>query len=141
MQQDQSSLDAALSLARVALDRKAVAPTLLDLREVADFADFFLIIEGTSAPHVQALADHLRHHAKHELSADCGPLEGLRAAHWVLLDIGDVVIHIFERETRRYYDLEAMWSDATQVEIPGAEQATRPEPTGPIGYSPLPFDV
>ena len=132
-----SSQERALALAKMALEKKALAPKLLDLRELADFTDYFLIFEGTSRTHVQAMAEGLRVYSKRELGETSVRVEGMRSARWVLLDLGDVVIHIFDGETRAFYDIEAMWADAPRIEVPGAEDAL---PAYQTGWSASPFE-
>lgn len=97
-----------------AVDRKAVELRVLDLAEVSDFTDYFLVLSGTSDRQVQALADAVDEALRAE---KVRPLhvEGYRGATWVLMDYGDFVVHIFQDETRRFYGLERLWSDAPEV--------------------------
>jgi ribosome-associated protein len=101
------------------VDHRAVSPVLLDMRSVTLITDFFLICHGTSNVHIRGLAD-----AVLEAFGDRGirafGVEGYQEAGWVLLDYGDVVIHILSQEDRDYYDLERLWSDAASVAIPSA---------------------
>jgi len=87
----------------------------LDLRELSPVADFFVIAHGNSDTHVQTIAQAVR-----DMAAEKGMpfrgMEGLDAARWVLIDLGDVVCHIFHRDEREYYNLENLWSDAKAVE-------------------------
>jgi ribosome-associated protein len=106
------------SLARAALlDRRALEPVMLDMREVTLITDYFLICHGTSNVHIRALADGVAEALK---QADVLPLgvEGAAAAQWVLLDYGDLIVHIFAEDERRFYDLERLWDDAPRVEEP-----------------------
>lgn len=95
-------------------DRKAVDLQVLHLSEVSDFTDYFVICSGTSERQVQAIADaveeSLRKDGKRPLH-----VEGYNRGHWVLLDYGDFVVHIFQDETRRFYALERLWGDAPDV--------------------------
>jgi ribosome-associated protein len=88
---------------------------VLDLRPLVSFTDYFVLVTGTSDRHVQALADkvHLRLKKDHQRL----PLafEGFDTGQWVLLDYGDLVIHIFQPETRGYYALEEFWGDAPRL--------------------------
>ena len=109
-------------LATAALDKKAVNPILLEVKDLVSYADYLLVVTATSAPHVKAVADEAMRVAKVEgvlLLAN----EGFDSARWVLLDFGDVVFHIFQAVERGYYDLETLWLEAPRVEIPGAEDA------------------
>src|ERR1041384_4464037 len=106
---------AALRLVAAALaDRKAIEPTVLDLRGLTAAADYFVIVSGTSDAHVRGMAEHLMaalaprgvvpHH-----------VEGLTQGRWVLLDYVDFVVHVFHPEQRDFYQLERLWGDAAVV--------------------------
>jgi len=87
---------------------------LLDMRDVTLVTDYFVLVTGRNLIHIDTLADAL----DERLSAAGQPLrhrEGRRRAHWTLLDFGDVVVHLFTAEERRYYDLERLWGDAKVV--------------------------
>ncbi|MFY9824749.1 MAG: ribosome silencing factor [Thermoanaerobaculia bacterium] len=95
-------------------DRKAVDLKVLHLQQVSDFTDYFLICSGTNERQVQAIADAV----EERLRADkVRPLhiEGYNRAQWVLLDYGDLVVHVFLEEPRRFYALERLWGDAPDV--------------------------
>ena len=77
--------------------------------------DVFLIATGTSRRHVLTLAEEARLHIKRTMDRLPYRSEGLEDAQWVLLDYGDVVVHVFDDETRRYYDLERLWGDAPRL--------------------------
>ncbi len=98
----------------VADDRKAMDLTVLELAEVSDFTDFFMVCSARSARQVQAIADGI---VKTLRDTGVRPLhvEGHNTAHWVLLDYGDFVVHVFDVETREYYGLERLWADAPDV--------------------------
>ena len=93
---------------------------VLDLRDLVSFADYFLICSGTSKKQVQAIADSITDNMK---LAGQRPLhvEGYTRADWILLDYGGVVIHVFGREARDFYDLERLWRDAKPVTVRKAE--------------------
>jgi ribosome-associated protein len=95
-------------------DRKAAGLKVLHLQKVSDFTDYFLICSGTSERQVQAIADAVQERLR---DSRVRPLhvEGYNRAQWVLLDYGDVVVHVFQEEPRRYYALERLWSDAPDV--------------------------
>ena len=117
------TLTVAQALAAVALDKKALNPVLLEVGSLASYADYLLIVTATSSPHVSALADACRNKAK-ELGVQQLSSEGLSSGKWVLMDFGDVVLHIFQPNERIYYDLETLWPEAPRIEIPGADEAT-----------------
>jgi ribosome-associated protein len=102
---------------RAASDKKAIESVVLDLRRVASFTDFFVITSGTNVRQVQAVADAvvdgLREQGERALR-----VEGYNAAEWVLIDYGDFIVHVFEDNARRFYDLERLWRDAARVELP-----------------------
>jgi len=105
--------------ARAALDKKAVDLTVLDVQGVSSVTDYFLVCSGRSAPHVKTIADAIRE----ELKADgVRPLhtEGQPESGWVLLDYGDVLMHVFLEDTRAYYALERLWGDAPSIPVDGA---------------------
>ncbi len=90
--------------------RKGEDIVVLDLTGVADFTDYFLICTGSSNPHVKALADALTEGMK-EAGARPWHTEGYESREWVLFDFIDVVVHIFQAESRAYYRLERLWGD------------------------------
>jgi ribosome-associated protein len=110
------------SLARTALvDARALEPVLLDMRDVTTITDYFLICHGTSNVHIRGLADALRDGLDEQGLRPYG-LEGYDDARWILLDYGDLIVHIFAEEERDFYDLERLWSDAARVPAPAAEK-------------------
>ena len=106
-----------LGALRAASDRKAVNSIVLDLREVTEFTDFFIITNGTNVRQVQAIADGISEDLK---LIDARPLrvEGYNTAEWILMDYGDFVVHIFEEKAREFYDLERLWRDAKKIQLP-----------------------
>ncbi len=99
---------------RAAEDKKASDLRVLDLREVCDFADTFMIASGTNERQVQAIAESVKDELR-ALGARPITVEGFRTGTWVLLDYGDLVVHIFQPETRTFYGLERLWGDAEDV--------------------------
>jgi ribosome-associated protein len=113
---EKEGLGLAAVCARIALDTKAEDLVVLDVRGLASFTDYFVIMNGRSTRHVQGLAEAI----ESELSAkriSSRHSEGLREGLWVLLDFGDVVVHVFYHETRRFYDLEGLWHDAPRIDV------------------------
>lgn len=102
--------------AEAAIDKKALHIILLDVRKISSFTDYFLICSGTSNRQVQAIADAIDESLGKQGVNALG-IEGYQEARWVLMDYDDLVIHIFQEETRRYYDLERLWGSAAQVPI------------------------
>jgi ribosome-associated protein len=94
-------------------DKKAHNISVLDLQQVSLVADYFVIATGNSSTQVKAICDHV----EEELGTAPLRKEGYKDANWVLLDYNYVVIHIFQEDTRCFYDLERLWGDARQVKI------------------------
>ncbi len=105
--------------ARAALDKRATDLVVLDVRGVSSVADYFLVCSGTSATHVETISDAIRTELKRE---GIRPLhaEGVAESGWVLLDYGDVLMHVFLEDTRAYYALERLWGDAPAVPVEGS---------------------
>jgi ribosome-associated protein len=95
-------------------DRQAGDIVLLDVREITILADYFIISSGTSERQIRALLNAVSRQLKSEVGPPLG-VEGEASGGWVLIDYGDVVVHIFAPETRRLYDLEGFWEDARTV--------------------------
>jgi ribosome-associated protein len=112
------SRELALIVATAALDKKALAIEILDVVGKVDYADFLVLMTGRSNRHVDALAQAIEEacskNKKQVLS-----VEGMPAAAWVLLDYGDVVVHIFQEQARGLYDIEGLWLDAHRLPVPG----------------------
>ena len=114
-------LDPELQLAiRCADDKKAVNMMGLDLREIASFTEFFFIASGTNQRQVQAIADEINEQLKKQLQRRPVRIEGYSSAEWILLDYGDFIVHLFDKDARDFYDLERLWRDARRVELPAA---------------------
>lgn len=111
-EQDNARLD---QYVEAVLDRKAFDVVVLDLRGLVAFADIFIICSGRSHRQVSAIAEFVEQDLKAKGIRPIG-VEGLREGHWVLMDYGDVVIHIFYEPIRIFYDLEGLWSDAKRIE-------------------------
>ena len=97
-------------------DRKGVDVTLLEIADVTTIADYFLICTGTSSTHVKSLCDAVEE-AMDKAGEPVLRREGHRSGTWVLLDFGCLVVHVFTEETRQFYDLERLWSDAKRVDL------------------------
>jgi len=97
-------------------DKKGVDIRLLETAKVTSLADHFLICTGTSNTHVKALCDAVEK-ALDEAGEPALRREGHRSGTWVLLDYGCLVVHVFTEETRQFYDLERLWSDAQKIDL------------------------
>ncbi|MGH9451132.1 MAG: ribosome silencing factor [Terriglobia bacterium] len=102
---------------RAAQERKAFDLTVLDLKDVSSFTDFFLICTGTSTRHAQSICDGVVEQLKKSGLAPVH-IEGYSQAEWVLVDYLNFVVHIFVERARLFYDLERLWKSARRVEIP-----------------------
>jgi ribosome-associated protein len=100
-----------------ASDKKAINSVVLDLREIASFTDYFLIMSGANERQVQAISDEIVETLKKAGTA-AARVEGYKTAEWILLDYGDFVVHIFDERARKFYDLERLWRESQRVELP-----------------------
>lgn len=96
-------------------EKKGIDIVTLNLQEVSLVADYFVICHGNSSNQVQTLASEVKDKVE-QLGMTIRRMEGFDTARWILIDIGDVVVHIFHREDRGYYNLERLWSDAKVIE-------------------------
>ena len=113
----------ARAIVLAALDLKAEQVVALDMRAVSSFADVFVIASGRSDRHVRSIAEAVARRL-HELGDPPLGMEGQQEGRWVLIDANDVIVHVFDPETREAFDLERLWSDAPVLalapEQPGA---------------------
>jgi ribosome-associated protein len=109
-----SSKEKAILCAREAIRFKALDLVVLDVSRFSSFADFFIICSGKSGRQVQGIADNLEINLKSQGLKPIGT-EGKREGHWVLMDYGDVIIHVFYEPVRYFYDLESLWSEAPRI--------------------------
>ncbi len=112
---DKSGLELARICAAAALDTKAEELVILDVRGLASFTEYFVIMNGRSTRHVQALAEAVEG-ALRSKRVKASTAEGIAEGLWVLLDFDDVIVHIFYHEQRRFYDLEGLWSQAKRID-------------------------
>jgi ribosome-associated protein len=113
------SRELALVVATAALEKKAMAVEILDVVGKVDYADFLVLMTGRSNRQVDALAQAVEEACAKKKKRALS-VEGLPAAAWVLIDFGDVVVHIFQEEARGLYDIEGLWLDAARLPVPGA---------------------
>jgi ribosome-associated protein len=118
----------ALACAEAALDKKAVDLVVLDVAALSSIADYLVICTGKSDRQVQAIAqaidEHLRAHGHRPIA-----IEGMNRGQWVLMDFTDVIVHIFYKPVREFYDLERLWEHAPRVQLP------EPLRSQALGYS------
>ena len=113
---DEDSRRTAIAAARAALDKKAEEVVVLDLRGVSGYTDFLVIGSGSSDRQIEAIAEGVEKELKAQGHREVGS-EGQRGGRWVLLDFGDVVVHVFHQDERMHYDLEGSWADAPRIEV------------------------
>lgn len=96
-------------------DKKGIDITVLDISEISVMADYFIIASGNSSSQVQALIDNVDDTlGRNGITAK--QVEGYRSANWVLMDYGDVIIHVFDKDNRLFYDLEKIWKDGKLID-------------------------
>ncbi len=109
------SKEIAIACAKIADQKKAQDIVILDVDKISSITDYFVICSAINERQLRAIADEIDKELK-KLSIKKYGMEGYREAKWVLIDYGDFIIHIFEKEIRYYYDLELLWGDAPKVE-------------------------
>ncbi len=119
MSEQVNTKDRSGKLARIAIaaleEKKATDIRVIDISEVSVLADYFIIANGSNRPQIQALSDEVSEKME-KAGAVLKQVEGYDNASWILLDFGDVIVHIFDKEDRLLYDLERIWRDGKQVE-------------------------
>lgn len=123
-------LDGAMAALALGLDKKALEPVLLDVRELCSFCNYQLILSGRSDRQVDAIADAIQLGLK--TNDDIRPLssEGARSGgQWSLLDYGDFIVHVFLHSAREHYDIEGLWNDAPRIalEVPADARVSEAE--------------
>lgn len=115
----------AIQVAIAALDKKADRVEIVDIGEKVDYADYLVVMTGRSDRQVVAIAQGIEEAVARSGGRTRGR-EGLREGHWGLIDFGDVIVHVFLDEARKYYDLEGLWLDAPRVPTPSFLPAKMP---------------
>ncbi len=111
-----SSLELALAAARTAEDNQGRDIVVLDMRKVTPIFDYFVIATGRSRRQLHAMSEEIDHALEEGLGDKRMGIEGYQESRWILLDYGNVVIHLFDPETRDYYALEDLWAEAVKVD-------------------------
>ncbi|MFM8414559.1 MAG: ribosome silencing factor [Planctomycetota bacterium] len=114
------ALELARLAARVAGESRGSDLTILDLRRLTPVVDYFVIATGSSRRQMHAMADEIEKTVKQELHDEKRGAEGYEEGRWIVLDYGDVMVHLFDPDARGYWDLEGLWSDAARVPLPAA---------------------
>ena len=115
------SLQLALTAARTAAENRGRDIVVLDMRKQTQLFDYFVIATGTSRRQLHAISEEIDRALEVELKDKRIGIEGYNESRWIVLDYGDVMIHLFDEETRQFYSLENLWADAENVELPFGE--------------------
>jgi len=109
--------------AETAHNKKATDVIILTLKDLTSVTDYFVICTGEVDAHVKAIADEIRRALKHEIKP--WHIEGYQHLQWVLMDYVDFVVHVFQKDTREYYNIERLWADAPveRIDIPDENMA------------------
>lgn len=111
-------MEQAKEMAKIAFhaldEKKGEDIRIIDISQVSTIADYFIIANGNSNSQVNALVDNIEEQMG-KAGFDCNQREGYNTGAWVLLDFGDVIIHVFDKENRSFYNLERIWSDGREV--------------------------
>jgi ribosome-associated protein len=121
--QAERSLQLALAAARTAADNNGQNIKVLDMRAITPVFDYFVIVTGNSRRQLHAISDEIERTLEQELKDKRMGQEGYADSKWILLDYGNVVVHMFDEETREFYALEEFWSEAVPVPLPGDKPA------------------
>lgn len=116
----QSARELALLCAAAALDKKGEDLVLLEVGQLTGYADYFLLASGRSTRQATAVGENIARVLKKAGRPALG-LEGLKEGRWILLDFGEVVVHVFHEPVREFYDLDSLWGDAPRVELEPTE--------------------
>ncbi len=117
---DDKALNDVLAAARAADSKKALDLRILDLRGITSFADYFVVCTGGNQRQIQAIADEVLARMKDQGRPALG-MEGYDKAEWVLIDYGDLLVHVFSEAARKFYDLERLWRNAKEITLPEAK--------------------
>ncbi len=113
---DNNSKKKAIKAAKIAIDKKAKDIVILELKDLSIITDYFIICSGENPIQIKAIAEAIEDNFSKNKIPPIG-IEGLDFARWVLMDYGDIIIHIFSEETRTFYELEKLWIDAPRIPI------------------------
>src|SRR5208283_1551319 len=114
----------AIKAAQASLDKKAGDVMVLEMKDLTVIADYFVICSGESTTQVKTIAEHIKENLLKDGTTP-SRIEGFQYARWILIDYGDVIIHVFEKETRQYYELEKLWLDAPRIPLADKDNMDR----------------
>ncbi|MBW2253833.1 MAG: ribosome silencing factor [Deltaproteobacteria bacterium] len=110
------------AIATAALEKKAQDLVLLDMKNLVSYTDIFVLCSATNPRQAKAIADYVVLWTKREFDRRPKGVEGITLGKWVLVDFGDVVLHIFDGPLRGFYNLDGLWADAPRLPVPEAEE-------------------
>ncbi len=114
--------DLAFAIARIIEETRGKDIRILDLRSVTEVFDYFVIATGSSRRQMHAVSDEIERVVKAEWGDEKRGIEGYDESRWIVLDYGDVVVQLFDADSRQYWDLEHLWGDAKRVDFPRANE-------------------
>ena len=115
----------ALRCRELADNKKAEDIVVLDVRKISSIADYFVIVSGSSEPHLRAISDEIMDKLRDEEDLRPRAIDGALHTAWVVLDYFDVIVHVMRPDVRRHYDLEGLWGDAPQMRPPRPRKPAR----------------
>jgi ribosome-associated protein len=110
-------LDRVIAAAKVADENKGQDILILDIRELTKAFDYFLIVSGTSRRQLHAIGDEIQRKLVREMGDQCLSVSGHTQGKWIVIDYGDIIVHLFEPETRKYYAIEELWEKIKCIRI------------------------
>jgi len=119
------SRDLARTIAQLLDNKKGIDIEIIEIEELTIIADYFVLCTGTSTVHLRALADEVELKLKEGQSLPPLGIEGYDTGNWILMDYGSVVVHLFTEDTRKYYSLERLWSDAPRINAGGTDTSIK----------------
>ncbi|MBF0479044.1 MAG: ribosome silencing factor [Candidatus Omnitrophica bacterium] len=108
-------MDFVNKIAQFAADKKAESITILEMKDIVNFCDYFVICTGNTDRHVKAIADNIEDELA-KSGMKISPKQRTGKNDWVIFDIGDIVVHVFQKDTREFYQLEYLWRDAKKID-------------------------
>ena len=121
-----TSEELAALCAKAAGSKQAVDIVALDMREISTFTDFFVICSGTSEPHLKAIAGEIEDLVRKTDGTRPTAVDGRPLSQWIVIDYGNVVVHVFHQSKREFYSLENFWGDAPRLALPENEPVRNP---------------
>ncbi|MBI5674737.1 MAG: ribosome silencing factor [Nitrospirae bacterium] len=118
------SKEKALKAANTAVDKKAADTVILELTDLSTIADYFIICTGENPAQIKAISEAIKEGFQKKNILPIG-IEGLKFVRWVLMDYGDIIVHIFSREARNFYELERFWIDAPRIPLEEKKKISR----------------